>query len=110
MQARQYNTDKAKSSARAFTVYDENGNFKFRCTIEYIVSEDAIEFAKRLNQDHTEASDDVDLWGYYGKVQFYACGNAVVIMEGIPSAANDRTPTLESYIASNPETPLYLID
>ena len=110
VQARQYNTDKAKSSARAFTVYDENGNFKFRCTIEYIVSEDAIEFAKRLNQDHTEASDDVDLWGYYGKVQFYACGNAVVIMEGIPSAANDRTPTLESYIASNPETPLYLID
>ena len=71
--------------------------------------EDAIEYARRLNKDHEEAPDEADLLGYTGQVNAYCCGNALIIMEGIPSFAQERTPTLESYIMSDPENPLYLI-
>ena len=110
VQARQYSTDKVKSATRAYTVFDADGKFRFRCTVEYMAKEDAIEFAKRLNRDHEEAPDAEDLYGYTGQVNAYVCGNALVIMEGIPSTAQERTPTLECYILSDPENPLYLVN
>jgi len=109
VQARQFSTIKLKSATRAFTVFDADGNFKFRCTVDYMDGEDAIEYARRLNKDHEEAPDEADLLGYTGQVNAYSCGNALIIMEGIPSTAQERTPTLESYIMSDPENPLYLI-
>lgn len=110
VQARQFNTDKEQSATRAFTVFDADGQFKFRCTLEYMANEDAVEYRKRLESDHEKDPDAEDLLGYTGQVSVFACGNALIIMEGIPSGAQERTPTLESYILSNPENPLYLID
>ena len=110
VQARQYSTDKVKSATRAYTVFDADGSFRFRCTVEYMANEDAAEYAKRLNKDHAEDPDGEDILGYTGQVNAYVCGNALIIMEGIPSVAQERTPTLESYIMSDPENPLYLIE
>ena len=102
-------TDKEKSGALAYTVFDPDGSFRFRCTVEYMANENAVEFAERLNKDH-ETPDAVDLRGYTGQVAFFACGNALVTMEGIPSVAHAQTPTLESYIMRDPASQLYLID
>jgi len=109
VQARQYSTDKEKSATRAYTVFDADGNFKFRCTVEYMDVEIAAGYAKRLKKDHEENPGGEDLFGYTGQVDAYCCGNGLIIMEGIPSLAQERTPTLESYIMSDPENPLYLI-
>ena len=111
VQAWREENDKVKEAARAFTVFDENGNFKYRCTVVYMDTEQAEEFAKRLNGDHGDGgkSETEDLWGYTGQVQYYACGNALVTMEGIPSLACEQTPTLESYIMRGPATQLYLL-
>lgn len=99
---------KQKAGARAFTVFDRDGNFKFRCIIDYMANEEAVEYVRRLNKDH-EKPDAEDLWGHTGQVEYFVCGNAVVTMEGIPSAAYEKTPTLESYLLSAPATGLYLI-
>ena len=110
VQSRMYETEKVTRTARAFTVFNEDGSFRYCCTLEYMPNEDAVEFVKRMTQDHEEAPDTGDLRGYTGQVQFFACRNALIIMEGIPSAAYEKTPTLESYIASDPARPLYLIE
>ena len=110
VQSRYKETIKVLSAIRAFTVYNEDGSFRFRCTIQYMEAEDAIEIAKRLNKDHEEAPDGEDLRGYTGQVDAFVCGNALIIMEGIPSAAQEKMPTLESCIAGSPDAFLYLID
>ena len=106
--ARRKETDKVKSATRTYTVFDENGNFKLRCSVDYMENEKAVEFARRLNKDHE--TQDEDLRGYSGQVKYFVCGNGLITLEGIPSAAQERTPTLESYIMSDPNTLLYLIN
>ena len=110
VQSRYKESIKVLFAIRAFTVFNDDGSFRFRCTVEYMDKEKAVEYAKRLNKDHEEAPDREDLRGYTGQVDAFVCGNALIIMEGIPSAAQEKMPTMESCIAGSPDAFLYLID
>ena len=109
VQSRYRESVKVLFAIRAFTVFNEDGSFRYRCTVRYMDIEDAQEYARRLSKEHEETQDEEDFLGYTGQVDVFVCGNALIIMEGIPSAAQEQMPTMESCIADSPDRSLYLI-
>ena len=110
VQSRYRESIKIPFAVRVFTVFNEDGSFRYRCTVKFMATEKAEEFVTRLNKEHEEMPDEEDFLGYRGQVNTFVCGNALVIMEGIPSAAQEQMPTMESCIAVSPDRSLYLIE
>ena len=82
---------------RNYIFYDKNGKFRFALDIDYVGNHDlAVSVAKQQNSELEESGKDT--WGYYGKTKYFACGNCLVIMEGITSLSSDSYPTFKGTV------------